>query len=194
MPLSRLASAVRWLAGWLAGGLAGQPGLASQAHLRELDGLQGQLAEHVGVAVEQDVPEVVHLAAAGAHVGQLLVIYEPVAIMEGESACVMEGERERVVREPGPGRTCRQGIARARQQRPELGALALASKAVVDSEQRDGTTAVVAVGMFFMMVVAKGLGEEAGNLLLLQQPGSAWVHLTGGRSPAVKLRSPMNFA
>ena len=45
--------------------------------LHKLQRLEGQLAKHVGVAVKQHVPEVVHLARARDHVRQLLVVHKP---------------------------------------------------------------------------------------------------------------------
>lgn len=58
------------------------------ACLHELQPLERQLPEHVGVAVEQHVPEVVHLAATRDDVRQLLVVDKPVSVYARAFACV----------------------------------------------------------------------------------------------------------
>ncbi len=49
----------------------------SEAHLHELDSLQGQLSEHVRVAAEEDMPKVVHFPRPLSYVSELLIVEEP---------------------------------------------------------------------------------------------------------------------
>ena len=56
---------------------AGRAGLQANEDLHSLDRLQDKLPEHVCVAVEEDVPEVVHFTGPSGHVGKLNVVDEP---------------------------------------------------------------------------------------------------------------------
>jgi len=49
----------------------------SRGHLHELDSLQGQLSENVGVAAEEDMPKVVHFPRPLSYVSELLIVEEP---------------------------------------------------------------------------------------------------------------------